>query len=85
LRTEPADKLFDVLLPRLNVQESAVRDFCRTESIEFISLTEPLRRIIARGVQAYFTYDQHWTPLGHQIVAETISRYLQTAGKASNQ
>ena len=75
----PADKLLDVLLPRLDVQESAVRDFCRTESIEFISLTEPLRRIIAEGAQAYFTYDQHWTPLGHKIVAETISQYLQTA------
>jgi len=81
----PADKLLDVLLPRLNVQESAVRDFCRTESIEFISLTEPLRRIIAEGAQAYFTYDQHWTPIGHKIVAETICQYLQTAGKASNQ
>ncbi len=75
----PADKLLDVLLSRLDVQESAVRDFCRTESIEFISLTEPLRRIIAQGAQAYFTYDQHWTPLGHKIVAETISQYLQTA------
>lgn len=81
----PADKLLDVLLPRLDVQESAVRDFCRTESIEFISLTEPLRRIIAEGAQAYFTYDQHWTPLGHKIVAETLAQYLQTTGKASNQ
>jgi len=79
----PADKLLDALLPRLDVQESAVRDFCRTESIEFISLTEPLRRIIAEGAQAYFTYDQHWTPIGHKIVAETICQYLQTAGKAS--
>ncbi len=81
----PADKLLDVLLPRLDVQESAVRDFCRTESIEFISLTEPLRRTIAEGAQAYFTYDQHWTPLGHQIVAETLCQYIQTGGKASNQ
>jgi len=81
----PADKLLDVLLPRLDVQESAVRDFCSTESIEFISLTEPLRRTIAEGAQAYFTYDQHWTPLGHKIVAETISQYLQTTGKASGQ
>jgi hypothetical protein len=76
----PADKLLDVLLPRLDVQESAVRDFCSTESIEFISLAEPLRRTIAEGAQAYFTYDEHWTPLGHQIVAETISQYLWTTG-----
>jgi hypothetical protein len=76
----PADKLLDVLLPRLDVQEFAIRDFCRTESIEFISLTEPLRRIIAEGAQAYFTYDSHWTPIGHKIVAETISQYLRSTG-----
>lgn len=81
----PADKLLDVLLPRLDVQEFAIRDFCRTESIEFISLTEPLRRIIAEGAQAYFAYDSHWTPIGHKIVAETICQYLQTAGKATSQ
>jgi hypothetical protein len=81
----PADKLLDVLLPRLDVQEFAIRDFCRSESIEFISLTEPLRRTIAEGAQAYFAYDSHWTPIGHKIVAETISQYLQTAGKASSQ
>jgi len=72
----PADELLDTLLRRLDVQESAVRGFCRAESIEFLSLTEPLRKGIAQGTQTYFTYDQHWTPLGHEIVAETISQYI---------
>ncbi len=72
----PADKLIDVLLTRHNVQESAVEDFCRTESIEFLSLTRPLRKATAQGTQTYFTYDQHWTPLGHKIVAETISQHI---------
>jgi len=77
----PADKLLDTLLPRLNVQESAFREFCREESIEFISLTQPLRRAVANGSQVYFTYDQHWTPPGHEVVADAISRYMQSAGK----
>ena len=80
----PADKLLDTLLPRLNVHESAVQDFCRTESIEFASLTQPLRRAVANGSQVYFTYDQHWTPPGHKIVADTLCQYMQTTGDPSN-
>lgn len=74
----PADKLLDTLLTRLDVQESALEEFCRAESIEFITLTQPLRRAIADGSQTYFTYDQHWTPLGHEVVADTLSRYIKT-------
>lgn len=72
----PADKLIEALLTRHNVQESAVEQFCRTESIEFLSLTAPLRKATAEGTQTYFTYDQHWTPLGHKIVADTISQNI---------
>ncbi|MBN2271097.1 MAG: hypothetical protein JXN61_10810, partial [Sedimentisphaerales bacterium] len=68
----PAETLYETLIPRLEVQESAVREFCRAESIEFLSLTRPLRKAIAQGNQTYFTYDQHWTPPGHIIVADTI-------------
>jgi hypothetical protein len=31
---------------------------------------------MARGVQVYYTYDQHWTWLGHAAAAEKIRRYL---------
>ena len=72
----PADKLIEVLLARHSVQESAVEDFCRTEAIEFLSLTTPLRKATAQATQTYFTYDQHWTPIGHKIVAETICQYI---------
>ena len=77
----PADILLDTLIPRLDVQESALEDFSRAESIEFITLTEPLRRAIADGSQTYFTYDQHWTPLGHEVVADTLSRYIKTSSE----
>jgi len=72
----PAEQLIETLLWRLEVWESAFRDFCRAESIEFVSLTEPLRCQTARGVQTYFTYDQHWTPSGQRIVAGALAQCM---------
>jgi hypothetical protein len=51
--------------------------FCRDKGIEFVSLTGPLRQKIAQGLQAYYTHDRHWTPVGHEIAAETLCRYMQ--------
>jgi hypothetical protein len=73
------NKLIDVLLSRLDVQESTMKEFCWHESIEFVSLTEPLRQGIMQGTQCYFTYDQHWTPPGHEIVAQVLNDYLKNS------
>jgi hypothetical protein len=73
----PVKELMDEVFARLDVQESAVEEFCRQQSIEFVSLTEPLRQKISEGQQAYFTYDQHWTPIGHEVAANTLYQYLQ--------
>ena len=75
----PVEKLMEVLMTRLGVQESAVEAFCREEKIGFISLTEPLQQSMTKGLQAYYTYDQHWTPDGHEVVAEALCRYLQNS------
>jgi len=73
----PTDKLMDTVLTRLDIKELEVKNFCQRESIEFISLTEPLRKGIAQGRQLYLTYDDHWTPIGHEVVANTISRFIE--------
>lgn len=73
----PINKLIDTVLTRLDIKESAVKKFCRQESIEFVSLTEPLREGITLGRQLYFTYDDHWTPIGHEVVANTMSHYIE--------
>jgi hypothetical protein len=73
----PAEELMDILLPRLQVQESTIEEFCQRESIEFISLTQPLRQEILHGRQVYFTYDQHWTPIGHEIAANTLYHHIE--------
>lgn len=70
------DQLFEMLLPNFSVKETALANFCLQENLEFVSTTEPLRQAIASGTQAYFTYDQHWTPPGHAIVAQTLHQYL---------
>ena len=70
------DQLFDMILPGLSAEETALADFCLKENLEFVSTTEPLRQAIAAGTQAYFTYDQHWTPPGHAIVAQILHQYL---------
>jgi hypothetical protein len=73
----PAKELVGTLLARLEIQESGIEEFCRKESIEFVDLTKALRERISDGGQAYFTYDQHWTPVGHEVVADTLRSYLQ--------
>lgn len=61
---------------RLGAQESVVRAFAEEHGVGFVSATEPLRRATAAGRQVYYTYDPHWTPLGHELVAAEIHRYL---------
>lgn len=72
-----AKELMDILLSRLDVQESAMKEFCQKESVEFVSLTGALRQAVAEGTQVYFTYDQHWSPPGHEIVAQLLCDYLK--------
>jgi len=73
----PEDEPMEIVLKHLPIQESVVEEFCRRESIGFVSLTEPLRGKILEGQQAYFTYDQHWTPIGQQVAAETLHQYME--------
>ena len=51
-------------------------EWCRRQSIPFVSLTGPLREAVSNGKQVYLTYDQHWTPVGHEVVAQAVHRYL---------
>lgn len=64
------------LLENADAREEVVGDWCRRQAIPFVSLTGSLRKAAAHGKQVYFTYDQHWTPDGHEVVAQTVHRYL---------
>lgn len=71
------DRFMEVLLGRLSNLESLVAEWCAEQSIPFVSLTEPLRREVAAGRQVYYTYDQHWTPLGHEAAARAVAAFLE--------
>lgn len=71
-----ADVLLDDLTAKMDTFEQVVEDFCRTEGIRFVSLTEVLRRKIEEGQWVYYTYDQHWSPQGHRVVAEYLAQTL---------
>jgi hypothetical protein len=72
---EPGEFLRN-LLKNADAREEVVGEWCRRQSIPFVSLTASLRGAISQGKQVYFTYDQHWTPDGHEVVAQTVHRYL---------
>ena len=67
------------VLSRLGGMERVMADFCQQANIEFVTLTDPLRNATSAGKQVYFTYDQHWTPVGHEIVATVLANYLKTS------
>lgn len=58
------------------VRETVMREFCTAEGIPFLSLTPLLKARTAAGEQTYFCYDQHWTPAGHQVVADFLADQL---------
>jgi hypothetical protein len=73
----PAEPFLPELLRRLEGMENVVREHCRQRSIPFYSPTERLREASRAGTQTYFTYDQHWTPAGHAVVAEGLAEFLE--------
>lgn len=76
---EPAE-FKTTLLENLEAREEVVGQWCHREGIAFLALTPELRDAARTGTQVYYTYDQHWTPQGHEVVAQTISNFLTAMG-----
>ena len=76
----PPDVLKQRLINSLTSQENVMSEFCRDEAIEFVSATEALQKGAEEGRQVYYTYDQHWTCVGHAIVAQAVYRFLTDPG-----
>ena len=68
----PTARFKQLLYEHLSGQESLLAQFC----VEFTSSIADLSLAMADGVQVYYTYDQHWTPHGHQVIAEAVNRQL---------
>ena len=56
----------------LDHREEVIATWCNRESLRFISLTPALRTASTTGQQCYSTYDQHWSPVGHEVAAKSI-------------
>ncbi len=72
----PPAEFYEKLLASLDVKETLTREFCAAKSIPFVSLTEVLRKSAARGEQVYFTYDDHFSPKGHEVAALAMTAFL---------
>jgi hypothetical protein len=75
----PAERFAEELYASLDTLERTFRDFCAAERLRCLSTTEPLRRATAAGEQVYFTYDQHWTRLGHALVSDLVATELRSS------
>jgi hypothetical protein len=69
----PADYDVDQLVAPL-------REFCHTEKLPCLDLTEPFRADVGQGPQRYFPIDIHWNAAGHALTAEAVYDFLQMEG-----
>ena len=75
----PPDEFLKSLLDNLDAKEDLTRQWCEQNGVPFISLTRALRDAVAAGRRAYFTYNDHWTPVGQDIAAEALLGFWQAA------
>ena len=71
------DSFLTQLLANAGAKENVIHQWCRKNTVPFISLTSALRASTRAGLQTYYTYDQHWTPEGHDVTARAVHRFLQ--------
>jgi hypothetical protein len=76
-RLPPAAEFKQQVLDNLDSEQDVVMAFCAQQQIECLALTDALRDATAAGQQTYFSYDQHWTPLGNAAAAAAIEAFLR--------
>jgi hypothetical protein len=73
----PAERFAEEVATRLDALERTFLSFCAAEALRCVSATETLRAEIAAGRQVYFSYDPHWTRLGHAAVTDLLVRRIR--------
>lgn len=72
----PTESFLSELLTLADSKERVISDWCANQGIPFFSPAEQLRTATAEGTQCYYSYDQHWTPLGHEVFAKALGEFL---------
>lgn len=52
-------------------------DFAAEQNISYLDLTQTFQEEAGAGVELYYPFDTHWNQLGHDLAAETISKYIE--------
>lgn len=55
-------------------------EFCKKENVPCLDLTGLFQDALAKGVQPYAAVDTHWSPKGHDLVAERLAVELCNRG-----
>jgi hypothetical protein len=67
----------DPATARPNRVTDGVRGLLDQLRIPSCDLVGPLRAAHEQGESVYFTYDGHWSPAGHEVVARALTRCMQ--------
>lgn len=59
-----------------SLQLRAFGEALRAAGIEFVNLSQPLGKAASEGTLCYFHGDSHWTPLGAEVGAATVTTLL---------
>lgn len=73
----PADEFLGRMFEYLDAKEDVTRQWCQKNGVAFVSLTEPLRDAVREGRQPFYTYDEHWSPIGHEVAARTLDAFFR--------
>jgi len=71
------DQIGPALRAGTEVRQQVFKAYCESQGIPFVSVTEGLREKTRQGCRTYYTYDQHWTPEGHRVVAEFLNEKIK--------
>jgi lysophospholipase L1-like esterase len=62
----------------LETPNKVLAKMCDTLNIPFLDLTTALKEAARKGDDVYYYDNQHWNRKGHQVVAETISKFIES-------
>jgi hypothetical protein len=79
----------ELVRQHMDDQAMLLADFAAEHNIHFVDLTPIFQEEAGAGKELYYLYDTHWNQLGHDLAAETITRYIQemlpdTANRTGN-
>jgi lysophospholipase L1-like esterase len=68
--------------PQAHAVHEMVRAVAAREGLQLVDLTEPFRAGLQQGRALIYAVDDHWTPAGHELVADVLRASPPFAGLA---